>query len=149
MTRTTIRPLSNPPKNQGDAREWAYALTFGINRTRHDSGDYRTSADIETAGRRISVKSGAFSLMSPKQCEGETTMEGIWAVYERTTCATEHAYITDDYQVFTMDEAEFKEFVFTFASVQRESTANKGGLKIKAGHETKKRLAWLMAHCEG
>lgn len=148
MKYTTIRPLANPPQNEGDAREWAYAKTFGINRTKHDSGDYRTSADIEYGSRRISVKSGAFSLMSPKQCEGQTTMEGIWAVYERTTYANEHAYITADYRVFNMNEAVFKEFVFTFGSVQRESTANGAGLKIKLGHETKKRVAWLEAHSD-
>jgi hypothetical protein len=142
-----IQPLNNPLKNQGDAREWALAAALGVERGRHDSKDYRHAADIEVGTRRISVKSGALSLMSARFCEGETTLEGIVDVYERTTYANEHAYITEDYRVFLMNAMEFRAFLLMFGRVGRESTKNGGGLKVKMSHETKKRVAWLEAQC--
>lgn len=132
--------------NKGVNREWALCRAFGIERIKHDSVRFDKGSDIELDdGRNISVKYGGFSLMAGSCCEGETTMEGIWNVYERRVHSNWFAYVTETYEVFLMNLAEFKEFIMTFGKVQRESKANGGQLKVKCDKETKKRVAWLMA----
>ena len=144
MNRTHITTTATPA-NKGVAREWALAAAFGIERTHHDNVRYDKGSDIEVGERKISVKYGGFSLMNGSLCEGQTTMEAIWAIYERSVHSNEFAYVTEQYDVFTMTLAEFKEFVFTFGSIQHESSRHGGYAKIKCNAETKKRVAWLMA----
>lgn len=149
MKRIHINSIENAPANKGTAREWALAQAFGISRTKHDNGRYDKGSDIELPdGRNISAKFGGFSLMNGSLCEGRTTMEGIWDLYISRVHSNLVAYITETYDVYLMNMDEFKEFIFTFGSIQHESTQNGGYAKIKCNHETKKRIAWLMARVE-
>lgn len=146
MTHFPITTAPTTTDNKGIAREWALCSAFGISRTKHDNGRYDKGSDIELPdGRNISVKFGGFSLMNGSLCEGRDTMDGIWELYEARTHSNLFAYVTEAYEVFLMNMAEFKEFVFTFGSIQHESSHNGGYAKIKCNHETKKRIAWLMA----
>ena len=145
MNTYTIAHLSTA-KNAGIAREHDLCAYMGIERTTHDSTDYRTSSDICLGERHISVKASAFTLMSGNMCEGETTFEGIWSVYKRNTHSNEWAYVTEDYRVYEMDMPEFEEFVRVFGKTERESEKNGGQMKIRLRKESKKMLAWLAAY---
>ena len=130
-------------KNAGIAREHDLCAHKGIERTTHDSTDYRTSSDICLGEHHISVKASGFTLMSGNMCEGETTFEGIWNVYKRNTHSNEWAYVTEDYTVYEMNMAEFERFVRTFGRTERESEKNGGQMKIRLRKESKKMLNWL------
>jgi hypothetical protein len=132
-------------KNAGIAREHDLCAHKGIERTIHDSTDYRTSSDICLGEHHISVKASGFTLMSGNMCEGETTFEGIWSVYKRNTHSNEWAYVTEDYTVYEMDMGEFERFVRAFCRTERESEKNGGQMKIRCRKESKKMLAWLAA----
>lgn len=144
---TATASIATPaPANKGIAREWVLCSAFGISRTKHDNCRYDKGSDIELPdGRNISVKFGGFSLMCGSLCEGRNTMDSIWELYESRTHSNCFAYVSEAYDVFLMTLAEFKEFVFTFGSIQYESAQNGGQAKIKCNAETKKRIAWLMA----
>lgn len=142
MNTYTINHISDS-KNAGIAREHDLCAYMGINRTTHDSTDYRTSSDICVGARHISVKASAFTLMSGNMCEGEDTFEGIWNVYKRNTHSNEWAYITEDYRVYEMNMAEFESFVHEFGRTERESEKNGGQMKIRLRKESKKMLGWL------
>lgn len=145
MTTYTINHISTS-KNAGIAREHDLCAYMGIERTIHDSTDYRTSSDICLGERHISVKASAFTLMSGNMCEGEESFEGIWGVYKRNTHSNEWAYITEGYKVYEMNMDEFEQFVRTFAHTERESEKNGGAMKIRLRKESKKMLAWLAAY---
>ena len=142
MTTYTINHISDS-KNAGIAREHDLCAYMGIERTIHDSTDYRTSSDICLGGRHISVKASGFTLMSGNMCEGEESFDGIWNVYERNTHSNEWAYVTEDYTVYEMNMGEFKQFVRTFCRTERESEKNGGAMKIRCRKESKKMLDWL------
>ena len=134
------------PATKGDLYEWALCHYFGIERTKHDNSRYDKGSDIELPnGQNISVKFGGCSLMYGGLCEGQTTMDGIWGVFERNVHSNMFAVITSMCDVFMMTLAEFKEYTFTFATIQRESSCNGGYAKIKFNNETKKRVRWLIA----
>jgi len=142
MTANTIDHIS-PERNAGIAREHDLCASFGIERTAHDSTDYRTSSDICIGERHISVKASGFTLMSGNMCEGEETFEGIWNVYKRNTHSNEWAYVTEDYTVYMMNLVEFEQFVKTFCKVERESAKNGGKMKIRCRKESSKMRAWF------
>lgn len=142
MKATKINHVSTAT-NTGIARERDYCISLGINRTAHDNNDYRTTSDIVIGNRHISVKSSGFTLMTGTLCNGAETLEEIWNVYEQTTDATEIAYITTDYIVYTMTIAEFKTFVKTFCRTERDSKKNGGKMKVRCRHESEKMRQWL------
>ena len=144
MNTITINHISTA-RNAGIAREHDLCAYMGIERTTHDSTDYRTSSDICVGDRHISVKASAFTLMSGNMCEGEDTFEGIWNVYKRNTHSNEWAYVTEDYTVYMMNMAEFEKFLRAFGKTERESEKNGGQMKIRCRKESKKMLAWLAA----
>ena len=141
MTTFKINPCAN--SNAGDAREWALCDYYGIPRHKHDSKPFDEASDIETGDIRISVKSSKFSLMSAGRCNGKTDFDGIWNEFEARTHSNLHAYVTLDWTVYIMDIHEFKLFVYAFCSIQRESSKNGGGAKIKCREESAKMLKWL------
>ena len=142
MKATKINHVSTAT-NTGIAREHDYCISLGINRTAHDNNDYRTTSDIVIDNRHISVKSSGFTLMTGTLCNGAETLEEIWNVYEQTTDATEIAYITTDYIVYTMTIAEFKTFVKLFCRTERDSKKNGGKMKVRCRHESEKMRQWL------
>ena len=145
MTSAILNPMTIS-RNAGDNREWSVCAYIGAERTKHDSSDYRNSSDIVLGERHISVKSSAFTLMSGNMCEGETTMDGIWNVYERNTHSNEVAYVTEDFTAYFMTIAEFKKFVYAFCRTEKESAKNGGQTKIRCRKESKKMVEWLAAH---
>ena len=117
MTSAILTPMTIS-RNAGDNREWSVCSYVGAPRAKHDSSDYRNSSDIVLGERHISVKSSAFTLMSGNMCEGETTMDGIWNVYERNTHSNEVAYVTEDFTAYFMTMDEFKTSGRSQASLQ-------------------------------
>ena len=132
-------------KNEGDRREWAICGFEGIKRVKHDSKAYNVASDIEVGNRKISVKASKFSLMSGSLCEGYTTFEEIWKLYETKCHSNEWAYITKDYTAYFMNKAEFKDFVFQFCVTEKESEKNGGAVKIRCRTETQKMINWLQS----
>lgn len=130
-------------KTEGDKREFALCAYYGIIRTKHDSKPYTTDSDIEIEGMNISVKAGGASLMSGKLCEGCKTFEGIWRRFRRNVHSDTFAYVTSDFTVYMMSIDEFSKFIHAFAYLDRESTKNGGGIKIKIKNESGKMLRWL------
>lgn len=143
MTTYTIERIEH--KNAGIAREWALCHYYNVERTAHDSLAYDKGSDLDAAGKHISIKASAFTLMSGNLCEGRDTFDGIWNLYEARVHSDTFAYVTADFVVYEMSLAEFKMFVYTFAHTERESEKNGGALKIRLRKESGKMIQWLQA----
>lgn len=107
--------------NAGIAREHDLCHYFGIERTAHDSSDYRSNSDINLGDRHISVKASGFTLMSGNMCNGYDEFDDIWNLYKNTTHSNEFAYITEDYRVYEMNISEFEAFLRVFGRVEKEA----------------------------
>lgn len=141
MTTYAIEKLNH--KNAGIAREWALCRYYKVERTAHDSLAYDKGSDLDAAGKHISIKASAFTLMSGALCEGIEDFDGIWSLYESRVHSDTFAYITADFTVYEMNITEFKLFVYTFAHTERESEKNGGQMKIRLRKESGKMLKWL------
>ena len=130
-------------KNEGDAREWSVASFMGVERTKHDSKAYDRDSDVNAGGLHISVKSSAFSLMSGALCEGLSDFDSIWNLYASKTHSNSFAYVTAEYVMYLMNLDEFKQFVYAFCKLERESEKNGGALKIRCRKESAKMVRWL------
>ena len=129
--------------NAGIAREHDLCHYFGIERTTHDSSDYRSNSDINIGTRHISVKASGFTLMSGNMCNGYSEFDDIWNLYKNTTHSNEFAYISTEYRVYEMNITEFEAFIRTFGRVEKESAKNGGKSKIRCRKETKAMIEWL------
>lgn len=144
MTTYTIsRPTTAAPKNEGIAREWALCAHYMVARTAHDAQPYDKASDLDAAGKHISIKASAFTLMSGNLCEGIEDFDGIWNLYESRVHSDTFAYVTADMRVYEMNIREFKLFVYTFCKTERESEKNGGAMKIRCRKESGKMLKWL------
>ena len=132
-------------QNAGIAREWGLCAYYGIDRTAHDSVSYDRGSDIELADKAISVKASGFTLMSGSLCEGLSDFDGIWNLYASRVHSDTFAYVTEDGTTYEMNLNEFKEMVYTFGKLERESAKNGGAFKIRAKKESNKMRAWLEA----
>lgn len=141
MTASILTPVT--ARNAGDAREWAVAALMNAPRAKHDSKAYDKDSDVVAGELRISVKSSAFTLMSGALCGGLDTFDGIWNLYAANVHSNTFAYVTADFIAYMMNLAEFKQFVYTFCHLERESEKNGGALKIRCRKESRKMLAWL------
>lgn len=141
MTTYTIERMNHA--NAGIAREWALCRYYKVERTAHDSSAYDKASDLDAAGKHISIKASAFTLMSGTLCEGIEDFDGIWNLYESRVHSDTFAYITADFTVYEMTLGEFKQFVYTFARTERESEKNGGAMKIRLRKESGKMLKWL------
>ena len=130
-------------KNAGIAREWALCRHYMVERTSHDSLAYDKGSDLDAAGKHISIKASAFTLMSGALCEGIEDFDGIWNLYASRVHSDTFAYITADFTVYEMNIDEFKQFVYAFAHTERESEKNGGQVKIRLRKESGKMLKWL------
>ena len=119
-------------KNEGDAREWSVCAFMGVKRTIHDSKAYDRDSDVVAGDMRVSVKSSAFTLMSGALCNGLDTFDSIWNLYAERVHSNTFAYVTKDYTMYMMTLAEFKQFVYRFCKLERESEKNGGALKIRS-----------------
>lgn len=143
MTTFTINPLEN--KNAGIAREWALCAYYMLPRTVHDHIAYDKDSDLNVGDLHISIKARKFSLMSGNLCEGRETFDGIWELYESRVHSNRFAYVTENWTVYLMDLSEFKQFVYAFCSLSRDSSKNGGKVKIQCRSESKGLLEWLAA----
>lgn len=132
-------------KNAGDAREFGVCAYHGVERVKHDSKRYDLASDVEDGDKLISVKASGFTLMSGSLCEGRETLEEIWTLFAERVHSNTFAYVTADGTAYEMNLAEFKELVFTFCGVQRESAKNGGAYKVQAKKESNKMRQWLEA----
>lgn len=130
-------------KNEGIAREWSVCHYMGIERTTHDHTSYDKDSDVVINDMKISVKSSAFTLMSGTLCEGRTDFEGIWKLYESKVHSNTFAYVTKDYTMYLMNMEEFKEFVYRFCTLDKESGSKLP--KIRCRKESSKMIKWLEA----
>lgn len=126
-----------------DRKEWAVCGYAGITRTKHDSAAYDKDSDVNFGTRHISVKSSGFSLMAGSLCEGLTEFDAIWDLYETKAHSNEWCYVTADFTGYFMDREEFKSFVYSFCTTEKESAKNGGAVKIRCRKETAKMLRWL------
>ena len=129
--------------NHGIAVEWGICSHYGITRVSHDRTAYDKDSDVNYGEKHISVKSSAFSLMSGNLCEGRTTFDGIWELYESKCHSNTFVYGAIDGRAFEMNMDEFKAFVYNFCYLDRESKKNGGKVKIKCRAESQKMLKWL------
>ena len=132
-------------KNEGIRREWALCAYEGIERTKHDHTTYDKGSDVEVGNRHISVKASKFTLMSGSLCEGKTEFTDIWELYSAKVHSNEWCYMTEDLTAYFMSKAEFKEFVYKFCKVEKESKKNGGYSKIRCKEETQEMRRWLEA----
>lgn len=132
-------------KNNGIRREWAVCAYEGIKRVSHDHSSYDKDSDVNVGNRHISVKSSKFSLMSGSLCEGKTEFDAIWELYSTKAHSNEWCYMTESYIAYFMNKEEFKQFVYEFCSITKESQKNGGYTKIQCRKETKKMIEWLEA----
>ena len=131
-------------KTAGDAREWAVCIHYNVERSAHNSESYDKNSDLNTAdGKHISIKSNAFTLMSGSLCNGLTDFDSIWNLYEKNVHSDTFAYVTADFTVYEMNLNEFKNFVYSFCGLERESEKNGGAMKIRCKKESKKMLRWF------
>lgn len=153
MTKYTIKAIAiesivdyaTKKITKGDLREWALCDYYGIKRTTHDSQAYNVASDVEAGEKHISVKASGFTLMGGSLCEGKEDFDGIWGVFEKNVHSNRFAYVTQDYTVYEMNINEFKEFVYRFCYINRDSKQNGGRKKIKALKESQKMRNWLAA----
>jgi hypothetical protein len=88
----------------------------------------------------MSVKSARATIAS--DLIGETLLDKVNDYFTRVA-SVNWAYITKDGWIYIMNMREFREFVMTFATLQRDSTKNGGRMKVRLPHETKKVIEWL------
>jgi len=107
------------------------------------SAAYDKDSDVNFGTRHISVKSSGFSLMAGSLCEGLTEFDAIWNLYETKAHSNEWCYVTADFTGYFMNREEFKSFVYSFCTTEKESAKNGGAVKIRCRKETAKMLRWL------
>ena len=144
MTTFNFAPTAH--KNHGIAVEWGICSHYMIERVAHDHSSYDTDSDVNVGNKHMSVKSSKFTLMSGSLCEGQTTFDGIWNLYASKVHSNCFVYGTKDGKAYEMNLDEFKQFVYTFCSLEKESEKNGGALKIRCRAESKKMLKWLEEH---
>lgn len=142
MTTYNFAP-AHDPKNHGIAVEWGICSHYGITRVSHDRTAYDKDSDVNCGDKHMSVKASGFSLMSGSLCEGLETFDGIWNLYASKVHSNTFVYGAMDGTAYEMNLDEFKQFVYTFCSLDRESKKNGGKVKIKCRKESQKMLNWL------
>ena len=122
-------------KNRGIRAQADMTVACGQKYAHHDGNGYNMASDIEYKGEHISVKAYHFTLMSGTMCEGKSTLPEIWDIYERNTHSNLFAYIVGEV-AYIMTLAEFREFVFRYCEIERESNHSDrhatGAVKVRA-----------------
>lgn len=106
--------------------------------TAHDSRRFDEASDIDN----ISVKSAHFTLVQGGLLNG-SELEPMVDDYFSRVHSTEFAYVARDFTVYMMNAEEFREFLMTFCTVERDSYKNGGKLKVRARSESKRMMNWL------
>ena len=130
MTLTLTETFRNY-KNFGQHAEQVLAYTLTGEIRKADKVPFYMGSDIPEY--EMSVKSSKFSLMNGNACESQT-FEGI--------CEEFFAKVVS-MVVYIMNIEQFRQFVYLFCGLERESQKNGGRYKVKMRAESKKTLAWL------
>jgi hypothetical protein len=148
MNKMTITAQVSTKKNAGERKEenLDYMLTGSVQGK--DSVAYDKGSDIMWNGVGVSAKSSHFTLMSAKLAKGETMAEQL-DFYFATVHSTVFAYITEKDDVYMMNAIEFREFLEVFCHMERESSKNGGGWKVRCRAESKKMLNWFEIRLNG
>lgn len=143
---------SNIKNNKGIAAQADFTMACGLPYIAHDGKAFDIASDIEYMGHHISVKAYHFTLMAGTMCEGKNTIEDIWEVYARRTHSDRFAYIVNE-MAYIMDKSEFKQFVFNFCEVERESNHSDrqktGSVKVRGKRCEKKMVKWFESYMAG
>lgn len=115
-----------------------YQLTGKIRHADHSPWD----KDSDIPELSMSVKSDRFSLCASGQLNGET-LEEMVADFILRVASEKFLYVTNEWNGYIMDKAEFQAFVLAFCKVTTDSRENKAGLKVKLHHETRKVREYL------
>lgn len=142
MTTINVLTIERTYANWGNHCEQALAYTLTGEIRKHDHVPFYADSDIPEAN--MSVKSSGFTLASAKVNHGETFEEKLDDFVKRVH-SDKFAYVTEDFVAYVMTLDEFIKFIRLFCYLDRESTRNGGGYKIKCRKETKKMRAWLAA----
>ena len=133
-------------KNKGIIAQLNMTFACGQVWTKHDGNGFDGASDIEYQGMHISVKAFHFTLMTGTMCEGKTTLPEIWEVYARRTHSNRFAYVVGE-TAYIMDICEFKEFVFRFCEVERESSNSDrkgtGSVKVRGKRCEQAMVKWF------
>lgn len=115
-----------------------FALTGMIRE--NDRVPYNMGSDIEEYG--VSVKSEKFTLMSGGLCNAQD-FDGIIAEYFSNTASDTIAYVDKNLDIYIMTNAQFEQFLISFAVLARESKRNGGRYKVRMRSESRKVQLWL------
>lgn len=142
MTTITITAHASSKRNHGDFCEenFDYALNGTI--SGKDSLPFDMASDVTYMGIGYSVKSDHFTLVSARLVPGENMAE-ILDTYFARVHSTRWAYVGRNDIAYIMNMVEFREFLETFATLERESQKNGGGIKVRCRAESQKMLKWL------
>ena len=141
MTTITLAQIERTYKNNGQHAEQLVALTLTGELRTHDRVPLHKGSDIPEY--HMSVKSAGATLMSGRLCKG-TTKEEIIDEFFALTVSTCFTYVVDDFSVaYVMDAREFKEFLYGFSLVSRDSTKNGGNLKVQLYKDSKRMREWF------
>ena len=135
-------PCVSTVKNNGDRAEenFGYAIT---GKPHHkDSVAFDRDSDVMFNGIGYSVKSNHFTLASGNLLKGDTLTEKL-DHYFSIVHSDFAVYVDTENNAYIMDMVEFRVFLETFATLERESQKNGGMLKVRCRAETKKMRAWL------
>lgn len=145
---TVITKIQNvsTKKNNGDRAEENFDFFMNGKISGKDSKAYNIDSDVNCNGIGYSVKSNHFSLVSAGLLKGETMAEML-DYYFATVHSDYAVYVDLENNAYIMNMKEFREMLETFATLERESQKNGGGLKIRCRAETKKMKVWLNVRC--
>lgn len=127
-------------KNFGMHAEQALCYTLTGELRKHDRVRYDIGSDIPEYD--MSVKSSKFTLMSGKLAHADT-FEGIVEEFFANVHSERFAYVTQSMKAYIMDKETFKEFVYRFCELGRESQKKGGNLKVRMKAESCAVLVWL------
>lgn len=140
MTHIKVTELSRQYANFGNHAEQCLTYMLTGELRAHDHIRFDKGSDIPEY--HMSVKSAKFTLMSGSLCESQD-FDGIVEEFFQKTVSEQFAYVTQDMVAYIMTATEFKEFIYNFCRLERESSSNGGRYKVKMRMESKKVIEFL------
>lgn len=148
MNKMTITAQVSTKKNAGERAEENFDYMLNGSVQGKDSVAYDRGSDVTHEGVGYSVKSGHFTLMSAKLAESDDMGEQLDLYFARVH-STKFVYITKENDAYVMNAVEFREFLEVFCHMERESSKNGGGWKVRCRAESKKMLNWFEIRLNG
>ena len=142
MTTMYLTAHTSAKRNHGDACEENFDYMLNGHISGKDSLPFDMASDVEHMGVGYSVKSDHFTLVSARLVVGDN-MADILDQYFARVHSTRWAYVGRNDMAYIMNMAEFRNFIETFGTLERESSKNGGGLKVRCRAESRKMLDWL------